>query len=237
MEHLQYKIDVFEGPLDLLLTLIAKNKINIYEIPIAELLTQYMEQIDLMQSENMDIASEFLEMAARLVHMKTVSLLPRQEEAEELKMELTGQLIEYQQCKDTALMLGGLFSFDSVTREPAKLPADRRFKGHHTPQELLSALWMAIGKGKSLMPPKPETFSALVSHRIVSVTSQVVSVLRRLWKQPAVGFRELFAEKKDKSERVAAFLAILELIKGKRIYVEGRDEEQTIKLRNGGKKE
>ena len=80
METLSYKLEVFEGPLDLLLTLIAKNKLNIYDIPIALLLEQYMEQIERMQAENLDVASEFLEMAARLVHIKSVSLLPKREE-------------------------------------------------------------------------------------------------------------------------------------------------------------
>ena len=69
-ETLSYKLDVFEGPLDLLLNLIAKNKLNIYDIPIAELLEQYMAQIHEMQAADMDVASEFLEMAARLVHIK-----------------------------------------------------------------------------------------------------------------------------------------------------------------------
>ena len=95
METLSYKLEVFEGPLDLLLTLIAKNKLNIYDIPIALLLEQYMEQIERMQAENLDVASEFLEMAARLVHIKSVSLLPKREEEEVLRRELTGQLLEY----------------------------------------------------------------------------------------------------------------------------------------------
>ena len=74
---LSYKLEVFEGPLDLLLTLISKNKLNIYDIPIAELLEQYMAQIEAMQAADLDVASEFLEMAARLVHIKSVSLLPK----------------------------------------------------------------------------------------------------------------------------------------------------------------
>ena len=83
--QLQYKLDVFEGPLDLLLTLISKNKIDIYDIQIADLLDQYMEQIDRMQENQMDIASEFLTMASRLVYIKSVMLLPKyEEEAEEL---------------------------------------------------------------------------------------------------------------------------------------------------------
>ena len=102
METLSYKLEVFEGPLDLLLTLIAKNKLNIYDIPIALLLEQYMEQIERMQAENLDVASEFLEMAARLVHIKSVSLLPKREEEEVLRRELTGQLLKYKQCRETA---------------------------------------------------------------------------------------------------------------------------------------
>ena len=104
-ETLSYKLDVFEGPLDLLLNLIAKNKLNIYDIPIAELLEQYMAQIHEMQAADMDVASEFLEMAARLVHIKSVSLLPKKEEEAALKQELTGQLLEYQQCKEAAMRL------------------------------------------------------------------------------------------------------------------------------------
>ena len=89
LEHspvvLQYKLPEFEGPLDLLLTLISKNKINICDIQISELLEQYMEQISKMQEQDMDIASEFLEMASRLVYIKSVFLLPKhEEEAQEL---------------------------------------------------------------------------------------------------------------------------------------------------------
>ena len=85
MQEPSYKLEVFEGPLDLLLSLISKHKLDIYDIPISELVDQYMDYVRKMQEADMDVASEFLEMAARLVYMKTVSLLPSQEEAEELK--------------------------------------------------------------------------------------------------------------------------------------------------------
>lgn len=85
MEAISYKLDVFEGPMDLLLHLISKHKLNIYDIPIIELVTQYVDYVKRMQEEDMYVASEFLEMAARLVYIKTVSLLPVYEEAEELK--------------------------------------------------------------------------------------------------------------------------------------------------------
>ena len=89
-----YKLESFEGPLDLLLQLIARNKLNINDIPLTELIDQYLEQIQLFKEEEMDIASEFLEMAARLIYIKTVSLLPKHDEIIQLKAELTGELLE-----------------------------------------------------------------------------------------------------------------------------------------------
>lgn len=234
-ETLSYKLDVFEGPLDLLLNLIAKNKLNIYDIPIAELLEQYMAQIHEMQAADMDVASEFLEMAARLVHIKSVSLLPKKEEEAALKQELTGQLLEYQQCKEAAMRLRERFSLDGIVRAQADIPADLTYKRHHRPQELLSAYLSMLGKRKPPEPQKPEdTISKLITRRVVSVASQIVFVLRSLWKKRHVSLKELFRGKNDPSERVAAFLAVLELVKDKRLRVDGDGEDCEIKLTNGG---
>ena len=234
-ETLSYKLDVFEGPLDLLLNLIAKNKLNIYDIPIAELLEQYMAQIHEMQAADMDVASEFLEMAARLVHIKSVSLLPKKEEEAALKQELTGQLLEYQQCKEAAMRLRERFSLDGIVRAQADIPADLTYKRHHKPQELLSAYLSMLGKKKPPEPQKPEdTISKLITRRVVSVASQIVFVLRSLWRKRHVSLKELFRGKNDPSERVAAFLAVLELVKDKRLRVDGDGEDCEIKLTNGG---
>lgn len=234
-ETLSYKLDVFEGPLDLLLNLIAKNKLNIYDIPIAELLEQYMAQIHEMQAADMDVASEFLEMAARLVHIKSVSLLPKKEEEAALKQELTGQLLEYQQCKEASMRLRERFSLDGIVRAQADIPADLTYKRHHKPQELLSAYLSMLGKKKPPEPQKPEdTISKLITRRVVSVASQIVFVLRSLWKKRHVSLKELFRGKSDPSERVAAFLAVLELVKDKRLRVDGDGEDCEIKLTNGG---
>ncbi len=233
-ETLSYKLDVFEGPLDLLLNLIAKNKLNIYDIPIAELLEQYMAQIHEMQAADMDVASEFLEMAARLVHIKSVSLLPKKEEEAALKQELTGQLLEYQQCKEAAMRLRERFSLDGIVRAQADIPADLTYKRHHKPQELLSAYLSMLGKKKPPEPQKPEdTISKLITRRVVSVASQIVFVLRSLWKKRHVSLKELFRGKNDPSERVAAFLAVLELVKDKRLRVDGAGEACEIKLTKG----
>lgn len=234
-ETLSYKLDVFEGPLDLLLNLIAKNKLNIYDIPIAELLEQYMAQIHEMQAADMDVASEFLEMATRLVHIKSVSLLPKKEEEAALKQELTGQLLEYQQCKEAAMRLRERFSLDGIVRAQADIPADLTYKRHHKPPELLSAYLSMLGKKKPPEPQKPEdTISKLITRRVVSVASQIVFVLRSLWKKRHVSLKELFRGKNDPSERVAAFLAVLELVKDKRLRVDGDGEDCEIKLTNGG---
>lgn len=230
MEKLQYRLENFEGPLDLLLGLISKNKIDIYDIPIAELLEQYMEQIELMREADLDVASEFLEMASRLVYIKTAALLPRQEDEEDPRMELTGLLLEYQQCKQAAGVLRGMAAFNTVPRPAQELPADYTYKRLHDPRELGQALRAAWGKGRSLMPPKPESFSALVSARIVSVASQTVYVLRTLWKRGSIAYRALFAGKAERSARVAVFLALLELIKNRRVRVEGEGDLCEVRL-------
>lgn len=99
MDKLFYKLNAFEGPLDLLLHLIAKNKLNIYDINICELVKQYLDCINQMKEQSMDVSSDFLEMASRLVYIKSVSLLPKDEESEELKDKLSGELIEYRTVK------------------------------------------------------------------------------------------------------------------------------------------
>lgn len=236
MEKLSYHLEAFDGPLDLLLQLITRNKLDIREIPIAELLDQYLEQVRKMQEENLDVASEFLEMAARLVYMKTVSLLPQQEEAEQLRRELTGQLLEYQECKRVAAMLAGQMTYDTVTRAPLPLPPDLTYRRHHDPRELAAAYLNAVGRGRRLLPPPAESFTGIVARRVVSVSSRIVYVLRRLWKTRWVEYRALFAEEEDRSELVATFLAVLELVKGKRVRVEEGERGAVVALIPRGEK-
>ncbi len=233
MEQLSYKIDVFEGPLDLLLTLISKNKLNIYDIPISELLEQYMEQIELMQSKDMDIASEFLEMASRLVHIKSVSLLPKKEEAEELKRELTGQLIEYQQCKAVAVKLSEIISFDSISRKEETIEADYRYKLKHEPTVLYNAYMNVFGKNRKPFVLNREKLDKIVTRNFVSVNSQIIYILRNLWNKIPIKLNSLIFQKKDHSERIAAFLALLELVKHKRVKVHEKNNETYVRIYNG----
>lgn len=229
--QLQYKLPVFEGPLDLLLLLISKNKIDIYDIQISLLLDQYMEQINAMQEEDMDIASDFLEMASRLVYIKSVMLLPKyEEEAEQLKSELQGQLIEYQLCKQVAAMLAPMVSFDKFTRAPSPVEFDLTYNRIHPPADIAKAYVNAVGRGKRKLPPKREAFSGIVEKKIISVSSRIIRVMRNLWRKKNVRYRDLFEACDGKSDLVATFLAVLELVKGKRVIIDGEGDSATVTM-------
>ncbi|MBR1483524.1 MAG: segregation/condensation protein A [Ruminococcus sp.] len=234
MEALQYKLDVFEGPLDLLLTLISKNKIDIYDIQISELLDQYMEQIDRMRENQMDIASEFLTMASRLVYIKSVMLLPKyEEEAEELKKELTGQLLEYAVCREIAAKLGTIYDFDAYCRDASPVEYDLTYTRSHPSTDLVRGYIGAVGRGKRRLPPSEQAFSGIVAHKIVSVNSRIIHLMRRLRHGKRLEYREIFDACGGKSELVATFLATLELIKGKRIRIEGEGEHAVVRMIEG----
>lgn len=234
MEKISYKLENFEGPLDLLLHLIKKNKLNIYDIQISELLAQYMTHIDKMKEQNMDISSEFLEMAARLVYIKTAFLLPKHEEAEVLKQELTGQLLEYKQCQEMAKLMASNMNFDFISRNPEKISFDMTYSMKHSAFDLLKAYIDSVGKKNQKLPPSRESFSGIVSRKIVSVFSKVIFILRKLKKLNVVNYNLLFSQSESKSDMVATFLAVLELIKGKRITLD--DENEKIKLLDGDAK-
>jgi len=219
LQQISFKLEVFEGPLDLLIHLISKHKLSIKDIPISTLLEQYIDYIQEIQAQNLELSSEFLTMAARLVYIKTVSLLPVHEEADQLKRELEGQLIEYQIAKLMAQRLseqsnGGLIFF----REPAKIEIDRTYKRFHELFELSDAYAVVVGKSKRKLPPPRSAFAGIVSKRMVSVESRIVFVLKKLYKEGRVSYAEFFYST-DKSELVATFLAMLELIKSKRIQI------------------
>lgn len=237
MEKLSYKLPSFEGPLDLLLYLLSKHKLDICDIPIAELLEQYIAHVEEMKRQDMEVESEFLTMAARLVHMKTVSLLPKHEELEELQDELATQLLDYQHCKRTAQALKEHLEMGRFVREQIKLKKDLTYYGHHDVQELLTAYQNAVGKGKRFLPPPMESFSAIVATPTVSVASQMIHVLRCLWKNHEVSYTKVFEQAESKSQMVAVFLAVLELVKGKRIRVEDENGASKLVLLESGERD
>ncbi len=231
MEVLSYKTADFEGPLDLLLVLISKNKMNIYDINISELLEQYMAQINLLTDGSMDIASEFLEMAARLVYIKSAMLLPRYDVDTDPRAELSGELLEYQLCKEIAEKLSTMTDgFGTFVREALKIEADKTYRRNHTTNELMSAYFNAVGRGLRKQVPSAESFTPLVAKKVVSVSSKVVHVLRSIRKNSIVKFKSLFESAESRSELVATFLAVLELIKSHRLNADENNGEMTLSI-------
>ena len=226
MESITFKIEEFEGPLDLLLYLVSKNKMDLCDIAILDLIDQYTAVINQLQQNRLDVASEFIEMAARLVQMKSFLLLPRSQEAERMKEELTGQLIEYEACKRIAqqlqIMAGDTFI---AVRDPMLLPADSTYTRHHSPAILERAWNNLMGRSQRRRPPTQERFEPLVAAPFVSVASRVVHVLRNLVTGRVGRLKQLFSAKDSRSQTVATFLAVLELVRAGRITI---DEEEHL---------
>lgn len=182
----------------------------------------------------MEVASEFLEMAARLIYIKTVSLLPVHEEAEELKKELSGELSEYRDCQ---IMAGKLKDeangFDYLSKQPSKIEKDMSYTRLHEPVEILNAYINAIGRGKRKLPPPVEAFSGIVAHKIVSVASRIDNVVKSLKKFRRKRFSSFFETATSRSEMVATFLALLSLAKDRKIRIDGEGENTEIEIVQG----
>jgi len=229
MQNISYKLDNFEGPMDLLLHLIGKRKLSIWDIPILELVDQYLEYVAQMQIENMELASDFIEMAARLIYIKTVSLLPVHEEADELSMQLRGELSEFSDCKSVAEMLSKRTQgFDFCCRPPQQFEPDQTYARIHEPVELYHAYLSAAGKGRRKLPPPVESFKNIISKKIVSVASRISFLAAELAAKGRLNFKSIFMSSTSRSEMVATFLAMLSLIKQRKIRVRGRGDATEI---------
>ncbi|MBR5307079.1 MAG: segregation/condensation protein A [Oscillospiraceae bacterium] len=226
--QLNFKIDQFEGPLDLLLTLISKHKMNILDIEIITIINQYLEIINAAQAQDLDIASDFIDMAARLVYLKSVYLLPKDEEGEKLKAELQGQLIEYSQAKLAAENLRRIFIGDNLfVRGPQQVEEDWTYDIIHPVSDLVKAYEVLDDKSIRRAPPKMEKFEPIVSAPIVSVQTKIFSVLKNLMKNKIQSLQSAFDKTKGKSDAIATFMAILELIRAHRISI---DEDENMVL-------
>lgn len=228
---LNYKIKDFEGPMDLLLYLITKHKLNIHDIPIFELVEQYTAYIREMKEADMEIASEFLEMAARLVHIKTISLLPVREEGERLRRELSGELIEYAECKRVAQELSKRTEgFDSLGRPMQAIKSDLKYTRVHDPLELLNAYMRVVGKRLRMIPPPLDAFRSIVSRKIVSVSYKISTIVNRLTQVRKQRLTDIFRQSESRSDLVAAFLAVLELAKTNHVRLDGEGDDMTVEL-------
>lgn len=172
-------------------------------------------------------------MAARLIFIKTVSLLPRHEEAETLKKELTGELIEYRDCKLMAKELSAhTDGFDRYVRTPQEGYVNYAYERFHEGEELLQAYINAAGRAQRKLPPPLDSFKVIVARKFVNVASKVQTVLRKLWNGKKVRFLSLFQDAQTRSDMVATFLAVLELAKTKKIAIDGTMEDPDVQIIN-----
>ena len=218
-----FKLPVFEGPMDLLLALIAKNKVNIYDIPIALILTQYMDYLHACEQFDLEIASEFIVMAADLMVLKSRLLLPPKEEQEEdPRQELVDLLVEYKRMKWIAQILQARYvEFEGrYEKPPMTLTENPVYALNHEPA-ILAEAFLRLFERKlergAIQEGRDSLQDLLRTSKTVSVNERILVVLNRLSDQGTCSFSSLFSKVHTKNEAVATFLAVLELMKGKRI--------------------
>ncbi|MBQ7624725.1 MAG: segregation/condensation protein A [Clostridia bacterium] len=230
-----FHLEVFDGPLDLLLHLISKNKVEITDIPIAEILRQYLEYLQKMQEFDMEIASEFITMAAQLMHIKSKMLLPvyDDEEQEDPIAQLVEMLLEYQRFKE----LGSYFSEQSeagrdiYVREQEPLEKDySKIVYSNTADDLLKAIGNILQRAERRMPPSVYAFKSIVGREPVPVNVKISQILSLFSKHKKISLNKLLLSSESRSEIVAYFLAVLELSKDGRVYLTSDDENYYLNL-------
>jgi segregation and condensation protein A len=236
--ELRVKLPVFEGPLDLLLYLIKKDELDIYDIPIEQITTQYLEYLQLMKMMNLDIAGEFLVVASTLLYIKSRELLPKEfqppeEEADEEdpRWELIRQLVEYKKFKDAAFELqnrqleqekifrrGGLRVEVPVVLEPAGGLGDVALF------DLIAAFQKILSKAS-----EREELTEIFEERF-TVSDKIQAIRERLESQERIVFSSLFPEGSSRTEIVVTFLALLELIRMRQARVVQGDSFTEIEI-------
>ena len=223
LEAYPVKVENFEGPLDLLLHLIKKHEVNIYDIPIALITRQYLEYIDLMQELNLDVAGEFLVMAATLIHIKSRMLLPRpdpsQEDPEEDPREaLVRRLLEHQKFKAAAELLHERETLRSAQWTRADGPI-AQIAGEAPEPEIEVDLFSLITAFRGVVERAKQRPKMYVPGEQIPIEDRIEQLLARLSETQACGFDELFADLRSRSGMIVTFLAILEMIRLKLIRV------------------
>jgi len=217
-ENLSYKLEAFEGPLELLLALIGKKKIEIFDINISLILEQYMAYLDAMQEMDMEITADFLSMASYLIQIKSRMLLPfLKEQEEDPRAELVRALEEYRQVQQAARILMSMEKENegTFTREPDLPERGPRepYALTHGSEELYAAFMRVLQRTGRKLPPPVMSFSGIVGRERISISSKIRGLLERFSKKRRFGFYEAFKGCADRGEIVAVFLAILELAK------------------------
>ena len=240
MSEPTYKLDQFEGPLDLLLTLCQKNKVDITDIPIALICRQYLEYLEEAERMDMDVAGEFIVMAAELMAIKAKMLLPRPAlNGEDPRKELADALLLLQQAKDAAAELKPLYEEYSgrMVKDNDEVPPEKGFPLGLDTSLLTKALNALLVRFKSSEQPPATVFDPLIKHRVVSVEEKIDDILNILDIQETASLFFLLKDAENRSELLARFIGILELVKLQRIIITEDhtgvepDEEDEVFLR------
>jgi segregation and condensation protein A len=219
IDAIPVRLDNYEGPLDLLLHLIKKNEVSIYDIPIAIITAQYLDTIQLMQELDLDVAGEYLVMAATLIHIKSKMLLPRPEtaagvegEEEDPRDALVRRLLEHQKFKAAA---GLLHEREQVRSAQWQLPEERiaAIAGDGYEPELEVDLFSLLAAFQAVVQRAKLRPKILLPPEQIPVEVRIEQLLARLSETEACGFEDLFADVDDKGGLIVTFLALLEMIR------------------------
>ena len=229
MDAITYRLDQFEGPLDLLLTLIQKNKVSITDIPISLICDQYMEYITAAQELDMDIASEFIVMASELMLIKSRMLLPREEDKEDdPRATLTDALLRYQQAKEAAAKLTPMYAYYSgrMVKDTDEISVDKTYVQDQDVTALCAAIRRIIAYNSALERAATTTFTPMISKPIIPVEIKIVSILKNIEKRGIATLEDLIIGEVTLPDLIASFLGVLELVKIRKLLVEDDGEER-----------
>lgn len=228
MKQIAFKLQMFEGPLDLLMHLINKNKVSIYDIPISEITEQYLDYISEMDHYDIEVSSEFLVLAANLLYIKSKMLLPKDDEDEEQedpRLELTKRLEEYRRMKMAADYLrekefsgGHIFFKPRDYIQPVLIDESLKLVTLQSLKEAADYVAYVVNRRK---PVSVKNFSGIVDREPVPVFAKVKDFIGRFLKKGKIKFLDLFKNVKSRDEAVASFLALLELMKMDRLKIDG----------------
>lgn len=231
MEEMKYKLESFEGPLDLLLTLIKKNKVSIWDIPIVEITDQYLEAISGIEKTMLDNTGEFIILASQLLYIKSKMLLPKDEEEDEEdpREELAQRLYEYKKIKEASQeMRKSEFSSKYMVfreEEAIKFPVPE-YNINHGIDELIDAFDNILARRIRRSEPEKRAFYGIVGREIVSVEDMTDKIEKTLRKTKKIEFSMLFPPQDTRPEMIATFMALLEMIKLRKIRADYDEEKK-----------
>ena len=222
MENMTYKLSDFEGPLDLLLALIEKNKMNILDIQIALICDQYLAFLAEAKAMDMEIATDFLNMASQLMVWKSEMLIPHEQEAEKPpRFDLSDILLRHQHMKEAAPKLHPLYAYFSnrMVKDTDEIAPDKTFVADQDPLSLCAAV-RRINSYRDAMERAQTNFTPMVSKPIVPVEGKIVMILNTLSTFGTATLRELLEDAPSLPDLIASFMGVLELIKVRKILME-----------------